>query len=367
MRKNKKYDIGIIGATMNGDYGLTASYLGLYEFMSKYMKYKTTIIPPGKNMKWQEETVALFKEMCDCRNKIALTSYHEYQKIINIFLLGPGALWDYTKYSGKESDYLSYLNFLHNNTKRISYSTTFLEDYPTVLIGHPEKMDEYTNLLVKFSGLGVACDTDKECLKEYHECDASVCVIDPIFLPKIQFWGNMIKNKKYNREQNIVLYPLNNISRIETANNVSKHMNIPNKKIATGHLYDCQVLSDRTIVLDDLEYVNPPESPMAFKKWLESIFNCKYLMCADYYSLCFAIIFKKNFIIFDDVEDNRIGYLIKRLGIKDRVVKNYEDEKIKELFNTSINYNEIYKKLTEYRKESIIWLYKTINNIKKGL
>lgn len=360
MRKNKKYDIGIIGATMNGDYGLTASYLGLYEFMSKYMKYKTTIIPPGKNVKWQEETVALFKEMCDCRNKIALTSYHEYQKIINIFLLGPGALWDYTKYSGKESDYLSYLNFLHNNTKRISYSTTFLEDYPTVLIGHPEKMDEYTNLLDKFSGLGVACDTDKECLKEYHECDASMCVIDPVFLPKIQFWGNMVKNKKYNQEEKILLYPINKISRRETIDNVSKIMNIPNIKIATGNLFECQEMVDKSIVLDDLEYANPPENPMGFNKWLENIFNCKYLMCADYYSLCFAIIFKKNFIIFEEPEDKRIEYIVKKFGLENRMVKNYEDEKIVELFNEPIEYENVYKKIIQYRKDSIIWMLKKI-------
>lgn len=359
---SKKYQIGIIGATMNGDFGLTASYLGLYEYITNYMKLSATIIPPGKNKKWQESTVSFFNEMCDCQKKVSLTRYHKYQSIIDTFVLGPGGLWEYTKFDMKASDFLSYLNFLNDETKRISYSTSFIEDYPTVLIGHPEKMGEYTDLLNKFSGLGVACETDKECLSEYHEINDSICVIDTIFLPKIMYWVNMVKNKNYNEEENIILYPLNKISRIETVNNVSEFTGIPNIKIATGHLFECQTLVDKSIVLDDLDYVNPPEKPMGFKTWLENIFNCKYLICADYYSLCFAIIFKKNFVIFEEPEDKRVEYLVKKLGVEGRLVKNYEDKKIVELFNTPIDYQSVYKRLISYRKESTIWLNKRLKN-----
>ena len=360
MKKNKKYKVGIIGATMNGDYGLTAAYLGLYEHLTNNMKFKVTIIPPAKNKKWQETTVEFFNKKCDCQDKVALTSYHKYQNLIDTFILGPGGLWDYRNFDMKTTDYLSYLNFLNVEKKRISYSTSFLEDYPTVLIAHPEKMGEYTDLLNKFSGLGVACETDKDCLSEYHEINNATCVIDSVFLPKRQYWVDMVKNKKYNQEEKILLYPINKISRRETIDNVSKIMNIPNIKIATGHLFECQEMVNKSIVLDDLEYANPPENPMRFNKWLENIFNCKYLMCADYYSLCFAIIFKKNFIIFEEPEDKRIEYLVNQLGVEDRVVKNFDDEKIVELFNTPINYEDIYGRLINYRKFSIIWLNKNI-------
>lgn len=361
---NKKYQVGIIGATMNGDYGLTASYLALYEYISKYMKLNTTIIPPAKNKKWQESTVAFFNDVCNCRGKIALINYPKYQSIIDTFILGPGELWDYTKYSGKEADCLSYLNFLNDKTKRISYSTTFLEDYPTVLIGHPEKMDEYTLSIGKFSGLGVACDTDKECLSEYYGIDNSICTIDPIFLPKRHFWHNMLKKHRHDKEGGIVLYPLNKISRRETADNVSKILNVDNTKIATGRIFDCQEMVDKSIVLDDVEYANPPENPMDFITWLEKIYDCKYLMCADYYSLCFALIFSKNFIIFEEPEDKRVEYFAKKMGVEDRMVKNYDVEKIIELFNTPIDYKKVFEKITQYRRQSIIWL---IRNMKEGM
>jgi hypothetical protein len=120
---------------------------------------------------------------------------------------------------------------------------------------------------------------------------------------------------------------------------------------------------DKSIVLDDVEYANPPENPMDFTTWLEKIYNCKYFLCADYYSLCFAIIFKKNFVVFEEPEDKRIEYLVKKLGVKNRMVKNYDEEKIIELFNTPINYNEVYEFLHEFRTFSIEWLN---NGLKKN-
>lgn len=356
---SEKYQIGITGATMNGDFGLITSYLGLYKYI-ELLGYKVTIIPPGKNKRWQESSVKLFNNLCDCQKKIAVNNYHKYQNIIDLFLLGPGELWDYTKYIGKDADITSHLNFLDDNTKRMSYGTSFREDYPTLLIAHPEKLEEYSTLLKKMCGLGVACDSDREILKDYYECNKSFCVIDPVFLPQRQYWFNLIKNKNYSKDNNIVLYPLNKISRRETVDNVSKALNIENIKIATGCIFDCQEMVDKSIVLDDVEYANPPEKPMHFTKWLEKIYNCKYLLCADYYSLCFAIIFKKNFVVFEEPEDKRIEYLVKKLGVEDRVVKNFDDEKIVELLNTPINYENVYEKLINYRKISITWLNKKI-------
>ena len=52
--------------------------------------------------------------------------------------------------------------------------------------------------------------------------------------------------------------------------------------------------------------------------------------------------------------------VVKKLGVEDRVVKNFDDEKIVKLLNTPINYENVYEKLINYRGISIKWLNKKI-------
>ena len=361
---SKKYDIGIIGETIYDDYGLIASYLGLYEYIKK-IGYKVVIIPPAYKKNYCKTSLSLFQSLCECGKKFKMIDYSKNNENIHTYILGCGALWDYTEHFGVDADQISYLNFVSDDCKRISYGTTFKEEFPTLLINRPDKNDEYKTLLHKFDSISVAAKTDVEILKDYYDINNAITVIDSIFLPKRDYWKNFISNKKYNENDEIVLYPLNTVSRIETLNKTAAELKVDTCKIATGNPFNCQELMDKSIVLDNVEFANPPSNPMDFKKWLEKIYNCKYLMCADFYSLCFALIFSKNFIVFKNEEDKRIDYLIQKMGIQDRVVENYDNEKIVKLFKTPINHKKILEKIVEYRKESMIWLVNKLKNTMK--
>lgn len=359
--KNKKFQIGIIGDTMVDDYGLIGVYLGLVKHL-KDQGVRVTVIPSVDKKQSHINLKKIFNNFCNVQAKIPFRYYSLYKNNIEAFLIGCGPLWDYTQYAGIVSEIMGFGSFLSETDKKIAYSTTFKQDFPTTLIANPNLMGRQQLALKHFQGLGVASETDINILKDYYNCENAEYVIDPIFLPKREFWDSMVVNKKVNN--NIVLYPLTHISRNNTVDNISNKLNIPNIKIATGDILKYNDLLNKTIVLDSIKCINPVEHKLDFNEWLEKISNCSYLVCGDYYSTCFAIIFKKNFVVFEDEMDTRISCFLNKIGLQDRMVKNYDEEKIIELFNTPINYDKTYELIDEFRTFSIEWLN---NNLKKIL
>lgn len=355
-----QYDIGIIGHPMADDYGLIMSYLGLCQFIKESGK-TFTIIPPPANKKWCKSSVDLFTNLYDCQRKISLVNHHKYNSLIKKYLVGPGVLFDAKTYGIKDMDFCSYVCFKSPLNKLISYGTSFKHNYPTILISRPDKHFEYKELFKRFNHICVSTDVDVNILSEYYDIENCKPVLDAMFLPKRKFFTDFIDIKTLNSKNNIVLYPLNKISRNETHNNVSNLLTSKPIKIATGNIVECKELQEKTIVLDNVDFVNPPETPLSFKDWMQLMFESKYIMCGDYYSLCFCIMFCKNFIVFEDDEDTRIQYLVKILGLQDRVIKNYDSDLAYKLFKTPINYKTVFENLKILRNESIKNLNLMIN------
>ena len=356
--KNKKFQIGVIGDTVPYDYGLIATYLGLIQYLKK-CGYNATIIPWGDKNKYNINIAPLFNDIYPIHKDYS-KNFNEYINNVDLFIVGGGALWNDIEYSGDLANNLCFLDFLRNNGHKLTYSTTFKYSFPASLIANPEKIHKHSKCLQKIDYLGVNNESDIDILREYYDCIDSTIVLDAIFLPDTEFWENMIEDKAYNQDNNIVLYPIDKISRIKSVDKLSGYLNIPNIKIATGDPYIRGNLMNKTIVLDNVEFVNTPDSDFKFTDWLKYIYNCRYLVCSDYYSLCFAIIFKKNFVIFEEFEDERINYLIKKLSLDDRVVENHNYEKMVDLFNNTINYENIYDKLDKFKEESKNWLKNNI-------
>lgn len=356
---NKKYKIGIIGETMQDDFGSIMEYLGLCEYI-KNSGVSYIVIPPAGKKDWCKTSVPLFTEKYNCSKKLPISQYNTYNNIVETYLLGPGSNWDIKKHSGINADYCSYILF-NDNCKMTSYGTSFILDYPSILISKLDKHLEYKQQLSKFNIISVSSQEDSNILKDFYEIDNCASVISSMFLPKRQFFLDFIKNKKQIKDNVLTIYPLNTISRRETALDVSNKLNCGLVKIATGNTAECKKLIDFSIVLDNIEISNPPENPMKFDKWLETIFNSKYIMCCDYYSLCICIMFMKNFVVFEDSDDTRISFLVNKLGLQDRMIKNYDTNKAVELFNSKIVWEPVYKRLRDFKEKSILKLNKMLS------
>lgn len=355
-----KYKIGLIGATMPDDYGLIMSHLGLCEFL-KTNRVNFSIIPPPYTKNYCKTSIPLFSSLYSISKKMSLASYNKYNKEFDTFLLGPGELWDWNFYTGYTADTCSYLKFVDDTKKIITYGPTFKLDYPTVLISRPDKHLEYKEQLKRFNNITVASQEDSYILNDFYDFKEVKPVIDAMFLPKRQFFLDFIKNKKRVYDNVLTIYPINKISRRETAIEIANRLKCKLVKIATGNMYDCQQLINYSIVLDDIEISNPPENPMKFEDWLETIFNSRYILCCDYYSICVSVMLMKNFVIFEESDDTRVKFIINKLGLQNRVIQNHDIDKAVELFNTEIDWKPIYYNLRNFRNESIINLNKILN------
>ena len=85
-------------------------------------------------------------------------------------------------------------------------------------------------------------------------------------------------------------------------------------------------------------------------------------MCCDYYSLCVCILFKKDFIVFEDPDDTRINFLCNKLGLSNRIIKNHEHDKAIELFNQCIDWDMIYNEFNKFKERSIEKINKMLLN-----
>ena len=357
---NKNNDkIGIVGATMQDDYGLIMSHLGLCEILQKYHN-RISIIPPPFTKNYCRTSIPLFQKRYQTSQKLSLKVLSKYNDNFSTFLLGPGEVWDWNFYSNGCADSFSYLNFVSGDKHIVTYGTTFKLDYPSVLIAHPDKHLEYKERLKRFNCIGVASEEDLNILRSFYGITNAECVIDASFLPTREFFLNFIDHQPSRIKNSLTIYPINNISQNKMADKCAATLNCGVQKIATGNPYECQRLKDCSIVLDNVFILNPPEKHMSFQNWLRYIAYSKYVMCCDYASVVASIIFKKNFIVFENADDTRIKTLTDKLGLQNRVVKNHETEKALRLFQEVIDWKDVYKKLDQFRNKSIAFLIKSL-------
>ena len=115
-------------------------------------------------------------------------------------------------------------------------------------------------------------------------------------------------------------------------------------------------LSDKykTGVLDLEDYKTSPEN------WLYAIKNCDLFVTNSFHGLCFAILFKKNFIVLikENESPARFDALFNLLGIKNQCVflkQIYEKDCVFE-----VNYEETERKIKEARERGYEFLLKSL-------
>ena len=94
---------------------------------------------------------------------------------------------------------------------------------------------------------------------------------------------------------------------------------------------------------------------------LETIYSSRFFVTDSFHGVCFAIIFKKDFLVMPRDFMDRFTSLLDRLGLSDRIIKpnlsNLTDESFK-----PIDYNEVYKKLEKEVETSRALLSEALMN-----
>ena len=275
-------------------------------------------------------------------------------KYYNTFICGPDTIWyDFDNFGTHFNNYkFAFVDFSKNICSyAASFALTklvkFIRRQGISRLYNESEILETKRLLKRFNHLSVRENTAVKLCKEYFDIDAQH-VLDSVFLLSKEDW--------------LKLLPKNNYAK---------------------HVYSKYILNWATIPKECLEYVNSLDNlnslysgmnynnvwhnknakynQVNIEDWIAGIYNSDILLTDSFHGMCFAIIFNKQFILFESMNGHfftRLDSLMDMLGIPDRKAKTVED--IKRLINTPIDYTQVNQKLQEHLKTSEEFLEKIL-------
>ena len=237
-----------------------------------------------------------------------------------------------------------YLDFVDNDTKKISYAPSFgvSDIYEEGVKKGIEK------LLNRFENISVREEQGKEIIKEI--CDKNVeIVLDPTLLITKEEWIKLFEIKEDKNKDNYILcyFLESNKKYLKVAKELSKKLKVPIKIIPTNNLID--KFNKDSILFD----CGP-------KEFVEYISHAKCVLTDSYHGVLFSINFNKPFVALKRFKENkfsqnsRIINILSRFNLEDRLYNN------KSLNLSPIYYKTINREIAIERKKSIDFLRKSI-------
>ena len=247
-----------------------------------------------------------------------------------ISIYGSDAIWHHFSYLGFQPYYFGE----GNERFKISYAAS---------IG-PTDFDKLNNtilskikiLLNKFNYISVRDINSAKMVKKMTGVDPKI-VVDPVFLTDLNF----IDSAKANKEKFVLIYGI--VFSEEEKIKIVNYCKLKKLKMISIGYYNNWV--DKNFI-----HADPDE-------FLSYISNAEYIFTSMFHGVMFSVKFKKNFWYSSDpIRANKLEYFIKNLNLSSRSLLNFKE------FSEQIDYDEIYKKLNPWIKESKDFLIESIRN-----
>ena len=231
----------------------------------------------------------------------------------DFFLVGSDILWslDINGY-----DYTYFLDFLSDDSKKLSYATSSGEAWKI------EDVDKVSKFLSKFKRISVRERETVDFLAQYINKDVSV-VCDPTMLLPCDFWLSFIKNK--NKKENYILVYLPNKKCEADAIVFAKSHNLPVKKL---HAWS------------------------KMEEFFSAIYHAAYIFTGSYHGLLFSLYFHTNFFYYNFQDKYRMEFLETKFHISP--FSALEKETIEDI--TSLDWDKIDLEMKNFRNESLEYL-----------
>lgn len=353
------YDVGITGYWWSTNYGSVATYYALYRVISD-MGLKTFLIDRPESATNGEGLDVFSRKFMNEYAKVSESlewgEYEKFNDICNTFVIGSDQVW--TSTSIKVYNYFFFLDFVHNDRKKISYAASFGEYFNV----SEEELKESKKYLASFSDVSVreyqAVDICKKDLDKEAEW-----VMDPVFLLDMKYWNEIADNaqrktkdilgedKKY-----IFAYMLNpSEEKLEIINKTAENFNLPVICILDGR---------KGTFEKNNKILNLPNTikNATEEEWMFFMKNAEYVVTDSHHGSALAIIFNKQFICCSNKKWGQARYesLFGLLKIKDRQNRTVQEIIDNDTFNKKINYTKLNAILSERVKSSREWLMRAL-------
>ncbi|WP_294379721.1 polysaccharide pyruvyl transferase family protein, partial [uncultured Clostridium sp.] len=345
---NYKYDISILCNWSMPNYGAHLTHYALYKVISdlglealmveRIPSYygKSLSIPPLFRINpypiW-----ALHKPFDSKTDALAIN------KISDIFLVGSDQNWN--RYMSQAVGDFWFLNFIHNNKRKISYAASFGFDTYDRYIEECKRTAYY---LKKFDAVSVREKSGVDICKKYFNTKAE-WVLDPVFLCKMDYYNELISHSsKCICYKYVFMYILDIGDKEDVLEKISSKLNLQSINVTDAY--------DKNLKLKN--WTLPVEEDVLVEDWLNYIKNSNFVITDSYHGVCFSILFRKQFIaiVNKDRGGARFTSLLSLLNLEDRAVNNIKEAVDKLDYLKEINYNSVNKILNAKREQSLRWL-----------
>lgn len=328
--------------------------LGLWKilspaYLSAYIKLKQN---QKNSLAFNKLNPRHFDTFRDIHISQSSSEYHSFEDLVNenwedvdAFICGSDQIWSYSQI--KDNINAFFLQFTPENIKTIAYAASF---------GRPQLPKDYEKtlpqLLKKFSSVGLREKTGVKLCKEAKRSDAML-VCDPTILINSDDYISTIVNKPIIQKKSIFIYLLN----WETEFPFNEIKNYTTEKGLKINFFGSHGVENKNM----FSFMNELTIP----SWIESMASSKFVFTNSFHGTVMAIILKKSFISFplsgsSAKMNDRINTLLARLGLETRIYS--PDESIVKILNNPINWEDVNKKLSDFRFESELFLKQALSD-----
>lgn len=338
------YDIGMPCVMLNDNIGSVLTYYALYRVLTD-MKYSVLPIerPLDAPLQVSDDAKAFNKRWVpDNAQPVQFDSVADMTQLndrCKYFVLGSDQLFLESMCAKRKHFFM--MQWVDDSKKRIAYATSFggpgargSEEYYKKLTYHLNKF-EYISCR---EDDGVNFANNSLHLKKNVEF-----VLDPVFLCDKKYYKELVDYAQKDRTQEYigayVIIPRGAISKLIT--NTSRHFgNLP-----------VDIIGDPVKAKAEPRFEYDCKDPFPIENALELIYNSKYFVTDSFHGVCFAIIFRKDFLVIPRDFIDRFTTLLNRIGLGDRIVKNDYSNFSEKLYNP-IDWDAVYTKLDAEIKRS---------------
>lgn len=350
--KDNHYDVGIVGFWYGMNYGSVLTYYALYKVVEE-CGYKALLINKPLNLwtdKFYDQNTLgnLFFHRYGCKRSRIRTSANDWRDLNNFcdtFLVGSDVVWKYTL--PKQCGYHFFLDFVSYGKRKISYASSFGGDWDA-----NEKITKSTKFfLKKFDAVSCREVEGVSICKNIFEIEAKQ-VIDPVFLLNSSSYEMLIKKSKIKKSTRFIT------AYILGPGKLKKKMLLELKNLM-GDIDLVNIVNAGNVQKGKELLELETEDNLSIEDWLYYIKNCELYIGDSFHGICFAIIFRKNFILIRNrISPSRCRFdsLLCLCGLESRSIYADEDISLRSDLLEDIDYSMVYSKLESEIKKSKDWL-----------
>lgn len=256
--------------------------------------------------------------------------------MFNTFIIGSDQVWNYRN-NGTDFAYL--LDFVGDDKKKISYSSSFgLAEIPVDL------RNRYAELLNRINYLSTRESYGIQIIKKLTGRDAEL-VLDPVFLLDKSQWLSLCKNEP-KKDKYVFCYT----NRPNQWRDFIMQTNYSTKNLKVYKITRHLTVRDFISLKVRSKYSISPTD------FINTVANAELVVTASFHGIAMAIILNVPFVALltgDPGKDERILNILRITGLEDRI---FSEEFSNEKVNEPIDFISAEKKLEVYRRSSTEFL-----------